>query len=110
MNVKDKGTRFEYEVLYQLQKIDPNARKQVMSGAVFGLEGDIRSKLPFTFELKHHEKIRLYEFWGQAVRQSSVRKPPVLIVKSNHKPTLVSMELQDWLELLAFALKANYPN
>lgn len=107
---KNKGSRFEYEIRDEIRKIEPGAQRQVMSGAVFGLEGDLRTRLPFTFELKHQEKIRLYEFWGQAVEQNTLPNSPVLILKSNNKKPLAIMDFQDWLELVQYALRAGYPD
>jgi hypothetical protein len=104
---KQKGSRAERNFAQLLvdAELDPYAKRMVLSGSVFGLEGDIFSKLPFLFEIKHHEKIRLWEFWDQAKEQSlGLSKRPVLVVRSNKRDFLVAMAVDDWLELAWYAL------
>ena len=82
---KQKGSDFERQIAKDIAEfLDPTARRMVLSGAVFGLETDIWTKLKFAFELKRHEKIKLYEFWDQTILQASGGKTPVLVMKSNN--------------------------
>ncbi len=107
---KQKGSNFERDIAKDIAKtLDPHAKRMVLSGAVFGLETDIWTKLPFAFELKRHEKIKLYEFWNQAKLQAGY-KAPVLVVKSSNKEELAIMNWKDWLELAYYALKSGYPD
>ena len=89
--------------------LDQNAKRMVLSGAIHGLESDIWTKLPFLFEIKNHERVKLWEFWDQTKLQAvDSRKTPVLAVKSNRRDFLVVMEVNDWLELAWHALKSDY--
>ena len=104
---KQKGSLFERQLAKDIvdSGIDPYAKRQVLSGSVFGLEGDIRSnKLPFTVEAKFQEKIKLYEFWKQAELQNIAPKSPLLVVKSSNKETLAILKWGDFLELAWYAL------
>ena len=108
---KQKGSEFERAIAKDIAEfLDPNARRMVLSGSVFGLETDIWTKLKFAFELKRHEKIKLYEFWNQTTLQAICGKTPVLVVKSNNRPALAVMDWQDWIQLTRFALMAKWPD
>ena len=105
---KAKGSAFERQLAQDIVDagIDPYARRQVLSGSVFGLEGDVRSaKFPFTVEAKRHEKIKLYEFWNQAEQQNVAPKRPLLVVKSSGKETLAVLRWSDLLETIWYALR-----
>src|SRR3990167_8581636 len=105
---KSKGSVAEREFAKKLVDagLDPYAKRMVLSCAVHGLESDIWTKLPFMFEIKSHEKIRLWEFWEQTKLQAvDSRKAPVLAVKSNRRDFLIVMGVNDWLELTWYALK-----
>ena len=104
---KAKGSSAEREFAKMLvdSGLDKFARRMVLSGSVFGLESDIMTKLPFMFEIKNHEKVRVWEFWDQTVNQSlGTTRRPVLVIKSNRRGFLVVMGAGDWLELASYAL------
>ena len=62
-------------------------------------KGDVYNRY-FSVECKNHEKISLYKFWDQTISQKMFHKPPVLFVKSNHRPILAVMDVSDWLDLV----------
>lgn len=72
----------------------------VLSGAAFGFETDIRTTLPFAFECKNQEKVKLWEFWEQAERGRKAFKPPVLVVSGNFRPILTILKAEDFLNIL----------
>lgn len=116
INARDKGKRYEYEIRDQLRVLDPQARRSIMSGGVGKYirsdEGDIATGLPISVECKHRETIALYEWWEQAVTQNTnPDKIPVLCVKKNNYQPLACVKVEDFIELLGFALKGGYfPN
>lgn len=116
INARDKGKRFEYEIRNQLKTLDPKARRSIMSGGVGQYirsdEGDIATDLPISVECKHRETIALYEWWEQATTQNTnPDKIPVLCVKKNNFQPLACVKVEDFIELLGFALKGGYfPN
>lgn len=99
---KEKGSRLERKVAQKirLSGLDKNASRMVLSGAAFGFETDIRTTLPFAFEVKNQETVKLWAFWEQAERGRKAFKPPVLVVGGNHRPQLAVMKFDDWLNLL----------
>lgn len=105
---KQKGTRLELDWRNLLRELDPYAQRTPLSGALAMIPSDIFTKLPFAFECKSYEKIVVYKWWDQAVRASTARKTPALVMRANNRPILVAMEARDWLQLLAYALKADY--
>lgn len=99
---KAKGTRLEKRFAQMLREfgLDTNATRMVLSGAAFGFETDIRTRLPFAFECKNHEKIKIWEFWDQAEQARKPFKDPVLVFSGNYRPILVTMKAEDWLNLV----------
>ena len=99
---KAKGSRLERKVAQKIRRsgLDSTASRMILSGAAFGLETDIRSKLPFRFEIKNQQRVQLWEWWEQAERARKPLMPPVLIIGGNHRPQLSIMLLEDWLDLL----------
>lgn len=100
--LKAKGSRLERVVATKIRHsgLDDTATRMVLSGAAFGLETDIRTKLPYAFEVKNQEKVQLWQFWEQAERGRRPFKDPVLIVGGNHRPQLAVMKFEDWLNIL----------
>jgi len=114
---RTKGMGLEYEWRDKLidSGLDKYARRSIMSGAVFE-PGDIKTSLPFTFECKCYQKIGIYKWWGQAVRESTASKRPVLVMKEqrvgtnkyNTQPVLVAMNADEWTEVMTYAIKGGY--
>ena len=99
---KAKGSKAERAVATAIRRkgLDDTATRMPLSGAAFGLETDLKTKLNFSFEVKQQEKIKLWEWWEQAERGRKPFKPPVLVVGSNSRQKLCVMLLDDWLDLL----------
>lgn len=99
---KAKGTRLEkkFAQLIRQKGLDDDAKRMVLSGGAFGFESDIFTKLPYMFEVKNQEKVKLWEFWDQAVAQRKPMKPPVLVVSGNFRPILCVLDANDFLDLL----------
>ena len=106
---KAKGSSLERQFVEMIKDagMDQYARRSIMSGAAFE-KGDVKTILPFSFECKFYQKLAIYKFWEQALRDSSATKLPTLVLKANNKPILVCMEANDWLELLTYAIAGNY--
>ena len=98
---KAKGSRLEkkFASLIRQKGLDKNAKRQLMSGASY-LKGDIYTTLPYSIECKNTEKHKIWEEWNQAVEQCPLGKDPVLVISGNYRPILVTMEANDWLNLV----------
>ena len=106
---KKKGMALEYIWVKKLQeaKLDPHARRSIMSGAVFEA-GDIKTK-NFIFECKFYQRMAIYELWDQLVRESAgTNKTKALVLKANNRNILVAMDADDWLEMAAYSIMAGY--
>jgi hypothetical protein len=101
-HAKEKGSRLERKIAQKirLSGLDKEATRMVLSGAAFGLETDIRTKLPYAFECKNQETVKLWAWWEQAEKGRKPFKPPVLVVGGNYRPQLAVMLFDDWLNIL----------
>lgn len=99
---KAKGARLEkrFAQLLREYKLDEQASRMVLSGAAWNFPTDIKTDLPFAFECKNQEKIRLWEFWEQTEKGRKPFKAPVLVVSGNYRPILCVLTAEDFLNLL----------
>ena len=98
-NSKAKGARFERNLASRLREYGYDCRRgQQYCGAngdadVVGLPG-------LHIEAKHQETMRLYDWVSQAKRDSSgTGKLPAVFHKKNNAEILVTMTLDDWMNL-----------
>lgn len=98
-NSKAKGARFERSLASRLREYGYDCRRgQQYCGAngdadVIGLPG-------LHIEAKHQETMRLYEWMSQAKRDSSgTGRLPAVFHKKNNAAILVTMELEDFMNL-----------
>lgn len=98
----DKGRRLELEVAAALRRkgLDRGAKRMHRSGAISHRPGDIYTSLPYSFELKHHERVKLWEFWTQAKSQARLGRPAILVVSADDRPALAVVDLDTLLNLL----------
>ena len=54
------------------------------------------------FEVKFQEKMRLYNWMEQAIRDAESQNTgvPAVVHKQNHKPILITMQLEDFLNYI----------
>lgn len=95
---RDKGKRGELELANLLRLHGYDARRgQQFSGAngdpdVVGLPG-------IHIEVKRVEKLNLYQAMEQATNDAREDEAPAVFHRRNGKYWLVTMELEDWLNL-----------
>lgn len=99
VNSKAKGARFERTLASRLREYGYDCRRgQQYCGAngdadVVGLPG-------LHIEAKHQETMRLYEWMSQAKRDSEgTGRLPAVFHKKNNAAILVTMELEDFMNL-----------
>jgi hypothetical protein len=98
INSRDKGARYERELAGQLRDYGYAARRgQQYSGAngdadVVGLPG-------LHIEAKRREKMQLYDWMAQSVRDARPGELPVVMHRKNDSQTLVTMRLPDFMKL-----------
>ena len=95
-----KGKKLENKFSSEWRsKIGTHAIRTPGSGSGNKFKEDVYTDW-FSVECKNQEKISLYKWWDQARSHPANAKDPVLVMKSNHRPILVAMELDDWLNLV----------
>lgn len=98
---KLKGARLERKVAQMIRsKLGIEAKRMPLSGAWEHLKTDIYSpEFPFAVEVKNQEKMQFWQWWEQAQEQAK-QKTPLLVHSSNHRPVMVSMRFEDFLNLV----------
>jgi len=89
---KDKGNKWELEVLRDLKKIDNMAHRSIGSGNAKDESGDIFFG-PYMIECKHHKKIgatQVRRWWKKIAAESfGTDFEPLLVMKENWREPLV---------------------
>lgn len=97
-NSRAKGAAGERELASKLREYGYSARRgQQYSGAngdadVVGLPG-------IHIECKRVEKLNLYDAMSQSKRDARQEEIPTVMHRKNHCEWLVTMRLEDWIEL-----------
>lgn len=100
-NSKDKGKRFEREIANYLKERGYDARRSAQYCGNTGDAADVVGLPGFHIECKHQEKMHLYDWMEQAIRDSAKSEDtPIVIHKQNRKETLVTMRLDDFMNLI----------
>lgn len=107
---KQKGSGFEREVASSLREsgLDKTATRMVLSGAAFGLEGDIRTTLPIHIEAKRQEVTKFMEWYRQSEGSAAQTKIPVVVWRENNGQPFVFFKWNDLLELMTYAVKGGW--
>jgi hypothetical protein len=98
VNSRDKGARYERELAGKFREYGYDARRgQQYSGAngdadVVGLPG-------LHIEAKRREKMQLYDWMAQSVRDARPGELPVVMHRASHCETLVTLRLPDFMQL-----------
>lgn len=100
INSKRKGARAELELCHELKAIGVDAHRscQYMGGHD---SADIKSKLPIHFEVKHVEKLNIYNAMAQAVKDAGPNgQVPVVVHRKNRSEWLLTFQLKDIFKFL----------
>jgi len=100
---KEKGRRLELKVAKLIRdKLGIKAYRMPYSGGSEFAKGDIFCPdLPFHFELKNQEKVRIWREW-QNIRDF---KDPVLVISRANAPILAVIDFEKFLEIVIKARK-----
>lgn len=97
---RDKGARFERQIASYFREYGyENAHRTAQFCGKTGQAADVEGIPGIHIECKHCERMTLYDWIDQAVRDTKDDSKPVVIHKANNKPILVTMRLDDWFEL-----------
>ena len=100
INSKQKGARFERHLASKFREYGYEARRTAQYCGNTGDAADVVGLPGIHVEAKHAEAMRLYEWMAQAKRDSAgSNNLPAVFHKKNNAQILVTMELDDWIQL-----------
>nr|DAP18158.1 MAG TPA: HOLLIDAY JUNCTION RESOLVASE HOMOLOGOUS RECOMBINATION [Caudoviricetes sp.] len=103
INAKQKGARFERELADLFRKMGyADARRTAQYCGNTGDASDVVGLPGIHVEAKHQETMRLYDWMAQAKRDSDGNSElPAVFHKKNRADILVTMTLEDWMQIYA---------
>ena len=100
VNSKQKGARFERSLASKFRDYGYDARRTAQYCGNTGDASDVVGLPGLHIEAKHQERMQLYEWVAQAKRDSNgTGKLPAVFHKKNNAEILVTMTLEDWINL-----------
>jgi len=102
INSRDKGARFERKVAELFKDWGYPAFRTAQFEGKSGNCADVEGVPGIHIEAKFCQKMQLYNWMAQAVRDNAASKKPklpVVIHKANNKDILVTMRFDDWIDL-----------
>lgn len=99
VNSKQKGARFERQLASKLRDLGYDARRTAQYCGNTGDAADLVGLPGLHIEAKHQETMRLYDWMAQAKRDAKGNRLPAVFHKKNNASILVTMELDDFMEI-----------
>ncbi len=100
VNSKAKGARFERQLASRLREYGYQTRRTAQYCGKSGDASDVVGLPGIHIEAKHQERMSLYEWMSQAKRDSEgTGRLPAVFHKKNNAEILVTMELEDFMNL-----------
>ena len=101
VNSKQKGARFERHLASKLREYGYDARRTAQYCGNTGDASDVVGLPGLHIEAKHQERMQLYDWMSQAKRDAKAGGDnlPAVFHKKNNAPILVTMELEDFMNL-----------
>lgn len=102
VNSKQKGARFERQLASKFREHGYDARRTAQYCGNTGDASDVVGLPGLHIEAKHQETMRLYDWISQAKRDAAANGKgnlPVVFHKKNNAPILVTMELDDFMQI-----------
>lgn len=101
INSKEKGKRFEREVASKLRDYGYEARRTAQYCGNTGDASDVIGLDGVHIECKHCEKISIYDWMAQAVRDSKANGRgdiPAVFFRKNNAEILVTVRMDDFMK------------
>ena len=100
VNSRQKGARFERQLAGMFRDYGYQARRTAQYCGNTGDASDVVGLPGIHVEAKHVEQMRLYDWIDQAKRDSKgTGRLPAVFHKKNNAEVLVTMRLEDWIQL-----------
>ena len=111
INSKQKGAAFERTVALMFRENGIiNAHRTAQFSGKTGQAADVEGIPLVHVEAKAQEKMRLYDWMNQSIRDSEAEGKgnlPIVVHKANRKDVLVTMRFDDWMKLYKIYLDYN---
>lgn len=107
INSKQKGARFERQIANMLREYGyDDARRTAQYCGNTGDASDVVGLPGVHIECKHQERMMLYDWMDQAIRDSrNTPNFPVVVHKKNNADILATMRFEDFMEMYEKAYK-----
>ena len=102
INSRQKGARFERLLASRFREYGYEARRTAQYCGNTGDASDVVGLPGIHVEAKHCEKMELYKWMSQAVRDAEAggnKSLPAVFHKKNNADILVTMRIEDWFNL-----------
>ena len=102
VNSKQKGARFERHLASRFREYGYDARRTAQYCGNTGDASDVIGLPGIHVEAKHQERMNLYEWMAQAIRDAEAgggNALPAVFHKKNNADILVTMRIEDWFNL-----------
>lgn len=102
VNSKRKGANFERKLASIFRDYGYDARRTAQYCGNTGDASDVVGLPGIHCEAKHQERMQLYDWMAQAIRDAEAGGKgnlPAVFHKKNHAEILVTMRLEDWFNL-----------
>lgn len=102
VNSKEKGKRFERQLASKFREYGYDARRTAQYCGKTGDASDVVGLPGIHIEAKHQERMALYDWMAQAKRDAENSRKhvlPAVFHKKNNAEILVTMTLDDWINL-----------
>lgn len=99
---RDKGKRFERDIANFFKSYGIAARRTAQYCGKTGQAGDVEGVPSVHIECKFVEKLNLEVAYAQSVRDAEAAgrsEIPIVIYKKSRKPAMVTMALEDWIDM-----------
>lgn len=98
MNSNNKGKRGEQELAKKLRSFGYEARRGQQYCGING-DADVTGLPGIHIECKRVEKLNIQNAMEQSIRDASYGEKPTVMHRRDHKAWLVTMTLEDWMDL-----------
>lgn len=95
---REKGKRYEREIASFLRSHGYDCRRGQQYCGASG-DADVVGLPGIHIECKHVEKMSLYDWMDQSVRDAKKGELPAVFHRKNNCETLVTMRADDWMQL-----------
>ena len=98
MNSRNKGKRGELELANMLKTYGYDTRRGVQYSGING-DADVVGLPGIHIEVKRVEKLNVSEALKQSIRDARYFEKPTVMHRKNNEQWLVTMPLDEWIEL-----------